>query len=79
MKFRKRRIRMKFKLNNVKIKSRLKIGQEIIHDKPNINVTQGEIKLHRLKGHVSLIWIEIIAQNEPEDMGVIRKELPYNT
>lgn len=76
----KERVPMDFMLNEVAITTApMSIKDEIIHDKPNLNVTTGEIRLKWVKGVVSLISITIIAQQEPADAGAVRKEVFRNT
>lgn len=71
---------MDFMLNETKITTPpMSISSQIKHDKPNQNVTNGEIKLTRLSGDISLIDIEIISKNEPADPGATRKEVGKNT
>jgi len=71
---------MDFMINEVEINtSPMHIENEIIHDKPNINVTTGEIRLKWKHGVVSIVSIEIIAQNDAPDPGAVRKEVSKNT
>lgn len=71
---------MDFYINEVEVKSEpLSIKDELIHDKPNINVTTGEIRIKWIRGVVSLVLIEIMSQNEAADPGAIKKTLAPNT
>lgn len=71
---------MNFMLNDQLIETEpLSLRDEIIHDKPNVNVTTGEIRLKWIKGTVSLISIQIIAIPGAADNGAIRKEIAPNT
>lgn len=71
---------MDFMLNEIAITtSPLSIKDEIIHDKPNVNVTNGEIRLKWVKGTVSILSVQIIPQAEAADAGAVRKEISTNT
>lgn len=70
---------MELKLNEIELKTELGLNDEIILDKPNINVTESELRIKRLSGKVSLIGVEIIGQNEAADPGAVRKEVSKNT
>lgn len=76
----KNKVPMDFMLNEIKVETQpMGIADEIIHDKPNVNVTTGEIRLKWVKGVVSLIAIQLTAQAEPADTGAVRKEVFRNT
>lgn len=71
---------MNFMINEIKVDTKaMRIKDEIVHDKPNINVTTGEIRLKWIKGTVSIISITLTPQNEPADAGAVRKEVSKNT
>jgi len=71
---------MNFMLNELLVETQpLGINDEIIHDKPNVNVTTGEIRLKWVKGTVSIVSIQITVQPGAPDAGAVRKEVAPNT
>lgn len=78
-KFKKTKVPMNFDINEISIVTEaMGLQDEIIHDKPNINVGTGEIRLKWRKGTVSIVQVTITPQNEPEDPGAVRKEIGKN-
>lgn len=71
---------MDFKINGQLVTTApMNVKSRITHDKPNINVTTGEIRLTHVKGKVSIVSISIIAQGESEPHSAARKEVAKNT
>mmetsp|Transcript_36492 Transcript_36492/g.79515 ORF Transcript_36492/g.79515 Transcript_36492/m.79515 type:complete len:221 (+) Transcript_36492:174-836(+) len=71
---------MQFRINEVEIDTEpMPISGEIIHDKTNINVTTGKIQLTWVAGSVSLVSIEIAAQQTPSAGSAVKKEVARGT
>lgn len=71
---------MDFMINEVPVKTeKMILNSEIVHDKPNINVTTKEIRLKWVAGVVSIISITITPQAAEAEAPAVRKEVYNNT
>lgn len=76
----KEKVRMDFMLNEIEVKTDpMNIKDEIIHDKPNVIVKSGEVRLKWVAGVVSLISVELTPIQDAADPGAVKKTIAPNT
>lgn len=74
------KVPMDFMINETEVTTApMSIKDEIIHDKPNQNVKNGEIRLKWLKGIVSIVEVDIMPVQEAADPGAVRITVAPNT